>query len=146
MSAAFVVDPSHPLSHLGRRELEHEVARLRALNAQLNENLTHTQARCTELLLEARAMAKLAAPTADALRLVVRERERQNEKWHRTPGEWPCTDGVKYLVLAEEVGEVAKAILEDDGSPEAWAHVREELVQVAAVAIADIETRLGDRS
>jgi hypothetical protein len=47
-------------------------------------------------------------------------------------------DGTRYLVLGEEVGEVANAVLEATyGSIDAGdAHLREELVQVAAVATA----------
>lgn len=134
-ASAIIVDPSRPLAHLGRHELEAEVERLRRLNAQLTDNLTATQTRCTDLLLEARALAKLPAVASDALREIVRERVRQNEKWSRTWGEWPTSDAVKYLVLAEEVGEVARALLEDH--PE---NLREELIQVAAVAVAFIET------
>jgi NTP pyrophosphatase (non-canonical NTP hydrolase) len=55
-------------------------------------------------------------------------------------------DGERFCVLGEEVGEVARAILErayGDGSPvlvETWEQrLRDELVQVAAVSVAWIE-------
>lgn len=63
---------------------------------------------------------------------VARERQRQNEKWglqHHAP-EWWLT------ILAEEVGELAKEIVElkfGEGDP---SRMKDELVQVAAVALA----------
>lgn len=41
----------------------------------------------------------------------------------------------KYVVLGEEVGEIAQAILHDD-----TANLREELIQVAAVCVAWLES------
>lgn len=61
---------------------------------------------------------------------VALERERQNVKW----GEQNHDDGKWFQILMEEVGEAAKAGL-DDGDD----RMREELVQVAAVAVAFIE-------
>jgi NTP pyrophosphatase (non-canonical NTP hydrolase) len=61
---------------------------------------------------------------------VVLERESQDRKWgvqDHGPSKWG-------MILQEEVGEVAKAWLEDDIDG-----YRAELVQVAAVAIATIE-------
>lgn len=50
-------------------------------------------------------------------------------------------DPMRYLVLAEEVGEVARALLElDPARFEHWHHLRAELVEVAAVAVATIES------
>lgn len=64
---------------------------------------------------------------------VAREIERQDAKW----GEQNHSDEICLLVLTEEVGEVAKAILErraefDTRPPD---QMREEIVQVAAVAM-----------
>ena len=65
---------------------------------------------------------------------IIRERERQDDLWGKaterdyTPEKW-------LAVLVEEVGEVAKSI--QDGSVE---NLKEELTQVAAVAIAFLET------
>lgn len=59
------------------------------------------------------------------------ERARQDGKWGEQ-NHWPSW---YYLILAEEVGEVAKAILEHRED-----EVRAELVQVAAVAVAMIES------
>ena len=78
----------------------------------------------------------MSAPTAEVLATVAAERERQNRIWARFPGEWSAPDGEKLAVLVEEVGEVARAILETE-SPE---RLRAELVQVAAVAVAWAET------
>lgn len=47
----------------------------------------------------------------------------------------PGGDPMRYLVLGEEFGEVANAMLEGAGD----AHLRAELVQVAAVAVAWVE-------
>ena len=74
--------------------------------------------------------------------LVDAERSRQLVKWGRPhPWGWgDCssphvTDLTKMAVLTEEVGEVARALLDghDDG-------MRDELVQVAAVAVAWLES------
>ena len=64
------------------------------------------------------------------------ERVRQDARWgeqNHTPIWW-------HAILAEEVGEVAKAILELQFAGKSIAAVRKELVQVAAVAIAAVES------
>ena len=77
--------------------------------------------------------------TSAVLELVAAERDRQRAKWG-TPHRWgqgdcstldPPDDRVKLAVLAEEFGEVARALLERDRDGLAT-----ELVQVAAVAVA----------
>lgn len=63
------------------------------------------------------------------------ERQRQDEKWgpqDHSPAEW-------LAVLTEEVGEVATGILRHRFNGRALSEYREELVQVAAVAVAAIE-------
>lgn len=78
---------------------------------------------------------------ADVFAAIVEERRRQAEKWgglHRW-GAGDCSsravpDPVKAVVLAEECGEVARAVLDSD--PES---LRNELIQVAAVAVAWLE-------
>ena len=69
------------------------------------------------------------------------ERARQSEKWGGVHawGEGDCSSirvrpEVKAAVLAEECGEVARAVL--DGDP---AQLRAELVQVSAVCVAWLE-------
>lgn len=69
------------------------------------------------------------------------ERERQIKLWgrHHQWGTGDCSSTlvdmpVKLAVLTEEVGEVARAILDRDD-----ANLRDELIQVAAVAVAMIE-------
>lgn len=68
--------------------------------------------------------------TADVVGEVGDERVRQDKKW----GEQNHAAPVWFAILGEEVGEVARAMLE--GKPGAY---REELLQVAAVAIAAVE-------
>jgi NTP pyrophosphatase (non-canonical NTP hydrolase) len=70
------------------------------------------------------------------------ERARQRNKWHdeHAWGIGDCSSDhvelpTRVMVLTEEVGEVARAVL--DGSP--LEHLRAELIQVAAVAVAIIE-------
>ncbi|NBW23500.1 MAG: hypothetical protein EBR82_87720 [Caulobacteraceae bacterium] len=76
--------------------------------------------------------------THDVLIDVAAERLRQEGL--KASGKFPatCADDIpaasKFAILVEEVGEVARAI--NDGDPE---HMREELVQVAAVAVAWVE-------
>jgi len=69
------------------------------------------------------------------LEAVLEERNRQDTKW----GEQNHRDSVWLAILTEEVGEVAKAILEQKvcGSQA----VNREILQVAAVAVAWIESR-----
>lgn len=59
------------------------------------------------------------------------ERERQLEKWGKQ-----CHAMLYWLgILMEEVGEVSKAIIEN----EQYAKIREELIQVVAVGVAWLE-------
>jgi hypothetical protein len=79
----------------------------------------------------------------EAYALIDTERLRQANLWE-TPHSWGQGDcsselvglPVKVAVLTEECGEVARAVL--DLSP--TAHLRAELVQVAAVAVAWLES------
>lgn len=66
-----------------------------------------------------------------AVRDALKERARQDQKWgeqNHHPYKW-------LAILGEEFGESSKAVLED--APEEY---REEMVQVAAVALAAIES------
>jgi len=84
----------------------------------------------------------LATDNAEALQMIVmgdilRERNRQDKKW----GE-QNHDPVMYLaILVEEVGEFAQAALHNKfgGSQGSLEHLREEAIQVAAVAMAIVE-------
>lgn len=78
--------------------------------------------------------------TKEALRLVREERGRQEHLF--AVGDLPmiasrpeCPDALRLAALMEEVGEVGRAIL-DGGADE----LREELVHVAAVAVAWLES------
>lgn len=71
-----------------------------------------------------------------ALTDVVSERHRQDRKFNDSPY-WPDNFGVKLSILTEEVGEVAKAILENGESSD---ELRDELIQVAAVAVKWVES------
>lgn len=78
----------------------------------------------------------------DVYRLISAERERQTRKWkgHHDWGEGDCSSPlvppiVKVAVLGEECGEVARAVLDRDPD-----QLRAELVQVAAIAVAWLET------
>ena len=57
------------------------------------------------------------------------------QKWQRKDGEWNRPNTLKLTVLAEEFGEVARAILEEN-----FSNLKEELVQVAAVTVAWLES------
>lgn len=62
------------------------------------------------------------------------ERARQERAWPRNYGPF-----VYVAVLTEEVGEVARAIHDAFFGAQDLTHAREELVQVAAVAVQMIE-------
>ncbi len=70
------------------------------------------------------------------------ERQRQHEKWASKPHDWGIGDAssagveaiTKVAVLTEEVGEVARAVLDLDDE-----QLRTELIHVAAVAVAWLE-------
>lgn len=66
---------------------------------------------------------------------VLAERIRQDDQW----GEQNHADHWWHLILTEEVGEVAQAVLHDWFGGPAEDTVREELVQVAAVALSWLE-------
>jgi NTP pyrophosphatase (non-canonical NTP hydrolase) len=68
---------------------------------------------------------------------VARERERQDAKWgeqNHDPMDW-------YSILGEEFGEMYDFKKKNfkKATPEQLAHYREELIQVAAVAVAMVE-------
>lgn len=67
-------------------------------------------------------------PTRKVLAEVLYERERQHEQW----GIQTHRNHVWLAILMEEVGEAAKGCLEMSG-------LRDELIHVAAVAVAAIE-------
>ncbi len=69
------------------------------------------------------------------LKEVQQERERQNAKW----GEQNHHPFVWLGILGEEVGEANKAVLDHNFDGKTLDNYREELVQVAAVAVAMIE-------
>lgn len=65
--------------------------------------------------------------------LIRKERKRQDAKWGRS---FPGRPQEKWLaILAEEFGEVARAILEHDSEE----HLREEIIQTAAVCASWLE-------
>lgn len=77
------------------------------------------------------AKPPLAPAPGSGLPSVLAERQRQDAKWgeqNHPPGTW-------LVILMEEVGEASQAVLEMD-----WNSYREEMVQVAAVALAAVES------
>lgn len=70
-----------------------------------------------------------------ALRDILLERQRQDQKF----GEQNLDPMLYLTVLTEEVGEIAKAILDIRFGKDTLAHLREEAVQTAAVALAFVE-------
>lgn len=78
---------------------------------------------------------------AQAFQAISEERDRQEIRWagNHAHGKGSCAspdvaEPVKVAVLTEEVGEVARALLDGDR-----AGLETELVQVAAVAVAWLE-------
>lgn len=71
---------------------------------------------------------------------IVEERRQQDAKWG--PNSLRCVDPCQRLcVLVEEVGEAAQVVndLRDPGKSVKSTRLREELIQVAAVALAWLE-------
>jgi NTP pyrophosphatase (non-canonical NTP hydrolase) len=80
------------------------------------------------------ALLAEATPPARAaiFQAIHQEREAQNTQFPQSNiPHWSDPDGTKLSVLVEEVGEVARALLESDAPK-----LRAELIQVAAVAVA----------
>ena len=79
--------------------------------------------------------------TARVLHEVLDERERQEARWGQQNHDLPRY----FAILSEEVGEVAKAIVEHEFTSDDLRRglflleVRHELVQTAAVAVAMVE-------
>ena len=63
------------------------------------------------------------------------ERQNQDDKW----GEQNHNMFIWNTILGEEVGEANEATLDAHFANKGWAHYRDELIQVAAVAVAIIE-------
>jgi hypothetical protein len=73
---------------------------------------------------------------SEALSHVLCERRLQDEKWgeqNHKPSEW-------LMILGEEYGEAAKAALESQFGGKEIIKYRDEMVQVAAVALAAVES------
>lgn len=66
---------------------------------------------------------------------ILNERKKQDIKW----GQQNHNNATWNLILSEEVGEVAKSILEARFGNARLEETREELIQVAAVALAWLE-------
>lgn len=81
-------------------------------------------------------MKQLVPATRRALVSVGSERERQDRLW----GEQNHPPALWLAILTEEVGEVAKEIAEASARPFEPRWYRTELVHVAAVAVAAIES------
>lgn len=82
--------------------------------------------------------------TVHALVAVSKERDRQEELILAGRIPWNCADpsiadDKKLAVLVEEVGEVARAMLEGTYRPDQLEALLAEVVQVAAVAVAWVE-------
>lgn len=67
---------------------------------------------------------------------VFEERKKQDVKW----GEQNHHPGVWQNILMEEVGEVSKEVNENKFNAKEFSDYRKEMIQVAAVAIAAIES------
>ena len=64
---------------------------------------------------------------------ILNERTRQDEKWGADRTQHPA---IWHTILSEEVGEVAQEVLDTTFEDAATDNLYEELIQVAAVAVA----------
>lgn len=108
---------------------------------QLADALEATLAERDQLLTSA-GFAGTVDATALALMDVSAERRRQTAKWGVQSLTWPEW----ILVLTEEVGEAAQAVNDAYWHGAELGHLREELVQVAAVAVQIIEAIDADQA
>ena len=65
---------------------------------------------------------------------IIEERERQKVIWGEDSDNFHHNEYLAYTVLGEEVGEIAKALLDKDRE-----NLKEELIQVAAVCVKWLE-------
>ena len=72
----------------------------------------------------------------EALKDVLEEMNKQDEKWGADRNQHPF---LWQVILGEEYGEVCQAMLHDEFGGHAAGTARDELVQVAAVALQMIE-------
>lgn len=72
----------------------------------------------------------------EALKDVIAEMDKQDAKWGADRNQHPF---LWQVILGEEYGEVCQAMLHDEFGGHAAGTAREELVQVAAVALQMIE-------
>ena len=80
-------------------------------------------------------------PQTEYIDKIVAERDRQDRLWGNATSHRGRDAAEWYVILGEEFGEVGRAIWEgrfNDGPPEA---IDNELIQVAAVALAWLEAR-----
>jgi NTP pyrophosphatase (non-canonical NTP hydrolase) len=81
----------------------------------------------------------------DILTCVIAERDRQEHLLISGKFKWTCADPTvgnleKLAVLAEEFGEVARVVCEESCNDKSdIEHLKEELIQVAAVCVAWVE-------
>lgn len=73
--------------------------------------------------------------TQKILQKIVEERQRQIAKW----GDQQHHDTIWYLILQEELGEIAKEVLENDEDGTRFYSLSNELIQAAAVIVAWVE-------
>ena len=126
------------ITHNGMTDLRAKFEELEQLHRAevcgLNKALAQRDA---QLAIAATKLVSAAPELSEALISVMGERIRQQELFPDVPAWNRCDEGEKLAVLLEEVGEVAKAALENGKlSPE----LRAELVQVGAVAVKWIES------
>jgi NTP pyrophosphatase (non-canonical NTP hydrolase) len=108
-----------------------------------DQKLRSSQHHLTEAMLDSpkpyvtdwRSVPVLGEAQAVSVNAVVKERQRQIAKF----GDQGHTDDIWFLILSEEVGEVAQARLHDLYGGRASGTLKEELTQVAAVALAWLE-------
>lgn len=72
-------------------------------------------------------------PQEQILNDIRAERARQDAKWGADRSQHPA---IWHAILSEEVGEVAQEVLETTFAGASTDHLYEELIQVAAVAVA----------
>jgi NTP pyrophosphatase (non-canonical NTP hydrolase) len=91
----------------------------------------------TSLMNGAKGARRIDSHGITATNAIMQSIERELDRAEALHPEYPESMYKRFAIMAEESGEVAKAILDWESykSPGTWNHIREELIQTAAMCV-----------